>query len=319
MKNNKINESKLKELKAQFENIEIPQELEGLVQKAIAVGLEGNKVDNKVLEIKEASDRRLNMKRYIRKSGIIAAAVIIGFIGAVNLSPSFAQSMNNVPVIKDLVKVFTFNQYTYKKDTYEANIKAPVITGLKNETLQNTLNNKYLEENKKLFKQFESEVGSIDKIGKGAHLGVDSGFEIKTNNDEILSIGRYVVNTAGSSSTTMTYDTIDKKNEIVITLPSLFKNDSYIDIISKNIKDQIKDRVKKDPNQIYWVKGEENAIGGDGFDKIKPDQQFYINEQGKLVISFDKYEIAPGCMGLPEFEIPTKVIQDILVSNAYIK
>jgi len=30
-----------------------------------------------------------------------------------------------------------------------------------------------------------------------------------------------------------------------------------------------------------------------------------------LVISFDKYEVGPGYMGIQEFEIPTEVIADI--------
>jgi len=38
-----------------------------------------------------------------------------------------------------------------------------------------------------------------------------------------------------------------------------------------------------------------------------------------LVISFDKYEVGPGYMGIQEFEIPTEVIADILVSNEYIR
>lgn len=37
------------------------------------------------------------------------------------------------------------------------------------------------------------------------------------------------------------------------------------------------------------------------------------------MISFDEYEVGPGYMGVQEFEIPTEVIQDILVSNKYIK
>ena len=33
---------------------------------------------------------------------------------------------------------------------------------------------------------------------------------------------------------------------------------------------------------------------------------------------FDEYEVAPGSMGVVEFEIPTEVLADILVSNEYI-
>lgn len=39
------------------------------------------------------------------------------------------------------------------------------------------------------------------KENGGGHLRVNSGFIVKTDNDRILSVGRYVVNTLGSSST----------------------------------------------------------------------------------------------------------------------
>ncbi|ETJ29897.1 YrhM, partial [human gut metagenome] len=93
------------------------------------------------------------------------------------------------------------------------------------------------------------------KSNGDGHLGVSSGYVVKTDNDKLLSIGRYVVNTVGSSSTTMKYDTIDKDSEILITLPSLFKNDSYVNIISENIKKQMIEQNKADENKFYWVEG----------------------------------------------------------------
>ncbi len=50
----------------------------------------------------------------------------------------------------------------------------------------------------------------------------------------------------------------------------------------------------------------------------KADQNFYITQQGKLVIVFDEYEVAPGFMGIVEFEILTALLADVLVSNEYI-
>ena len=55
------------------------------------------------------------------------------------------------------------------------------------------------------------------------------------------------------------------------------------------------------------------------FEKIAPEQKFYINENYKLVIVFDKYEVAPGYMGVVEFEIPTNIISSLLVSDEYIR
>lgn len=48
---------------------------------------------------------------------------------------------------------------------------------------------------------------------------------------------------------------------------------------------------------------EDKSITYDDFGSIRSDIDFYINEAGNPVIVFDKYEVAPGFMGRPEFEI----------------
>ena len=163
----------------------------------------------------------------------------------INTSPAFAKTLSKVPLVGSIVKVLTFREYSVDENTFNANIKVPEISGLKDEKLQNSLNEKYLEENEKLFKEFLADMEDMKEKG-GGHLGVDSGYVIKTDTDRILSVGRYVVNTIASSSTTFKYDTIDKKNEVLITLPSLFKDDSYVDIISENIKEQMIKRHEAD-------------------------------------------------------------------------
>lgn len=291
-------------LKEYLDSIEIPENLDTSVKQSIQIGVSQN---GKVIRI----------KRWVRGISTSVAVVVIGFIGSANLSPTFAQVVGEIPVLNKIVEVVTFRQFEYEEETYNATLEAPVIEGLENESLQETLNEKYLEENKKLYEQFKAEVTEMKNFENSGHLGVDTGFEIKTNNEKLLSIGRYVVNTVGSSSTTITYDTIDKKNEVLITLPSLFKDDRYIDVISENIKAQMKERMASDENQHYWIDGEDEKI--EGFGTIDAEQSFYITEQGKLMISFDKYEVGPGSMGIQEFEIPTEVIQEILVSNKYVK
>ena len=73
----------------------------------------------------------------------------------------------------------------------------------------------------------------------------------------------------------------------------------------------------EDENKFYWVEGIENE-STELFEKISINQSFYISSNGKLIISFDKYEVAPGYMGVVEFEIPTEILENILVSSEYI-
>ncbi len=249
--------------------------------------------------------------------GSAAAAML--FTASLNVSPAMARTLADIPVVGSVVKVLTWTEYEVAEDTYDANIKVPSIENLENKDLANTLNEKYRSEGKALYNEFIADVGDLKASG-GGHLGVDSGYEIKTDNDEILSIGRYTVNTVASSSTVMHYDTIDIQNEILITLPMLFKDDSYINVISENIKEQMRAESASEADKVYWIKdaGIADEELFDEFTSIKAQQEFYISEKGKLMISFDKYEVAPGYMGVVEFEIPTDVLQDKLVSNKYI-
>lgn len=295
-----MNNKKIEELKKDYMNTPIPEELDFIVRKALKNG--GIKIMKKNNKYKWIS---------------IAASVAVIFTASINISPTFADALSEVPVIKGLVKVLTFREYKVDEDNYNANIKIPAIEGLENKDLENKLNEKYLKENKELYENFVAEIEDLRANG-GGHLGVDSGYEIKADNDRILSIGRYLVNTAASSSTEYRFDTIDKKNQVLITLPSLFKDDSYVDVLSSSIIEQMKEQMKADEGKIYWIEGYLEEDPTEVFEKISPDQNFYITEENKLVISFDKYDVAPGYMGVVEFEIPTDVISDILVSDEYI-
>lgn len=297
-----MNDKNLHQLKKEYMDVPIPVELDFVVKKALK---------------ESRSNKKSNFKRIRIAAASIVASVAILTVG-VNSSPVFAAALSKVPVIDSIVKVLTFREYTVNEGKHKADIKVPSIQGLKNKSLENSLNEKYLSENKKLYEGFMADMAELKKKDDG-HLGVKSGYVIKTDNKNILSVGRYVVNTVGSSSTTMKYDTIDKKNEILITLPSLFKDDRYVDVISENIKKQMIEQNKADKNKFYWVAGIEQKGNMELFEKISKEQNFYINAEGKLVISFNKYEVAPGYMGVIEFVIPTEALSDILVSNEYIK
>ncbi|MDF2950202.1 MAG: hypothetical protein K0R07_2252 [Sedimentibacter sp.] len=297
MKNNNI-----EQLKKEYMDIPIPEELDLVVENALK---------NSMIYTKKRKNRYY-------KTSVTAAAALMAFTVLINTSPVFAETLSAVPIMKNVIKVLTFREYIVKENTYNAEMKVPSIEGLNNKTLESSLNKKYIEENKKLYEEFLANMESLKKNNSG-QLGVNSGYVVKTDTDTILSIGRYVVNTVGSSSTTFKYDTIDKKNEVLISLPSLFKDESYINIISDNIKKQMVEQYEADKNKFYWVLGIEQKSTIKPFEKISKDQNFYINTENKLVISFNKYDVAPGYMGIVEFTIPTEIISNILVSTEYIK
>ncbi|MEC0094375.1 DUF3298 and DUF4163 domain-containing protein [Paenibacillus macquariensis] len=300
---------KLEEMKNQYENTPIPKELDAIVKNALRKG-ETLKMKNKK-----------QPKKLV--AGLAVAGVAAAFILGVNTNQSFAASMKDVPVIGSIAKVVTFREFKVDEKTYTADIKAPAVKGLQNKSLEDSLNQKYLADAKAQYESFKEDMKYVESVG-GGHINAKSGYDVKTNNDQILSIERYHTE---YSMVELQFDTIDKKNNILITLPSLFKDDNYINAISENIKEQMNAQFAADPNDIsYNVEGVNEKLPADMqipsdmlFEKIKKDQMFYINKDGNLVIVFDKYEVGPGSTGTPEFVIPTSVINNDLVSSAYIK
>lgn len=289
-------EKNIKSLKKKYDEIEIPKELNRVVEDAL---------------------KKHRTKRYTAKwsAGITAAALL--FITSVNISPTMAQALSEVPIVGEVVKVITIKQFEDEDEQLSADIKVPAVTDLENKELEKSLNEYYLEEGKTLYKEFEAIMEKVNE-GEPRHYAVSSGFKVKTDNEQIIVLERYVERTEASSSTTLKYDTIDKNNEIVLSLPMLFKDDSYIQIISENIKNQMREEMHSDNGKVYWVEDAGLEDFGDFFEAIQAEQQFYINNDGKLVISFDEYDVAPGYMGTVEFIIPTEVLNEALVSNEYI-
>jgi Protein of unknown function (DUF3298). len=286
----------ISDLKKDYENTPIPDELDYIVRKTLK---------------KEKNKMKRNQLAKSIVIGVAAAAVLL--VTTVNISPTAASAMAEVPVLGSIVKVVTFREYTYKDDHHEVDVKVPQVKGLDNKELENHLNDKYLKENTKLYQDFVKKIGS-DNLDQ-ANLALFTDYKVVLNTDSLLVMANEKTEIAASGSESVHYDTIDKKNQLVLTLSSLFKDDSYIDVINKNIISQMKEQMAKDSNLMYFIaNGKE-----DGFKTITSDQNFYINKDNKLVISFNEYDVAPGVMGIVEFVIPTDVIKNILVSDYYVK
>ena len=89
----------------------------------------------------------------------------------------------------------------------------------------------------------------------------------------------------------------------------MFEGTGYVNVISENIKEQMKERMEKNPEEAYWLNDE--IIDGN-FEKIDKNQDFYINDKNQLVICFDKYDVAPGSEGLVEFVIPQEIVENLM-------
>lgn len=290
---------KLNQLKTEYNNIEIPDELDFLVRSTIHKGSK-------------------QQKPFKFKRAMIAAILVFGiFVGGINISPTLAQTLAEIPILGQVVNIFTFVNFKVEEENFEADIKVPNISRLNDEELESSLNAEFIKEGQSLYEEFNKQMEQLKSAEGNGHLALESTYEIKTDNDQILSVIITKLETMASSSTSYTSYTVDKLNKDIVTLPSLFKNDSYIEAISDNIKTQMRQRMKEDENISYFIDSVDIPV--DDFEKIDANQNFYINQDGKLVILFNEYEYAPGYMGPSEFVIPTDIIQDLLLDRGLIK
>lgn len=270
--NEKFMNEKLLSLRDEYSNLEIPEELDMVVKQALK------------------SDKTTKRRGKLLRNLLVAtAAASCLFAVAINTVPAFAMSMENVPVLNTIVRVLSFTHFeaSSEKQLYDVSIDVPEIQGLDNTSLQDSLNQKYLGEGMALFESFMEEIGSLED-GQLAHRALEAGYKIKVKGDDLLTIEHFVLEIGASGAESVTYDTIDLKNQVLITLPSLFKDDSYIGIIGDNIREQMEAEMADDTGKVYFP---------EEFDQIAADQSFYINENKKLMIVFNEYEVAPGCMG----------------------
>lgn len=288
MKNDKIDK-----LKENYNNIEIPKELDDVINDAF------NESENKKLE-NNKKDWRRNMKNM--KKWYASAAAVGLIIVSVNASSTFAKSLENIPVIGNIIRVVNFNNYRIDKDGMDVSISLPEVSS-DSKDLEYKLNKEFEKEGKEAYKKYEAEVEKLEKEGKTTHKSAEMWTESIAENAKTVSVAIYNTETEASAATSRKIYNIDKKDKTILTLEGMFGNNDYVDVLSKNILSQMKERTKKDSNDVYFV---------DNTFKIKKDQPFYINDKGELVICFDEYEVAPGSAGLVEFVIPSNVVSKLM-------
>lgn len=276
---------KIEQLKQNYNDIEIPDKLDEIVNDALGINNKKNKIG------KWSS----------------AAAILCIVIGSVNLSPAFANTIENIPLIGNVIKIINFKNYRLNEKGYDISINVPKVEGLQDKELEYKLNEEFELEGKRLYEEYLSDIKELEELGvEGREYG-KSWYEIVNENDDTLSLVIYNYNAQGSSNTTRKFYNIDKKNQTILTLEGMFERSNYVDIISENIIEQMRERTKKNPNDVYWIDGDI-----DTFTRIRENQGFYINDKNELVICFDKYEVAPGSSGLVEFVIPNDITKELM-------
>lgn len=276
-------DKQLKE-RARQEQIPLPEDYPGRVF-ATCAGLK-----------ETGAQRRRSSSRFFRRVGCGVAAALALFVALPNLSPTVAAAMVDVPVLGPLVEIVTFRNYTYDDGHSSADVAVPELGG---SDAADQVNDQVQTYTDQLIARFKAD---CERIGEG-YQGLDVSSTVVTDTDTWFTLRIDATETMASGYDFSRFYHIDKTTGQVVTLSDLFPVGSdYVDVLSAEVRSQMEARMAADESQMFFL---------DEFTSIDPEQNFYWNDSGELVLVFDEYAVAPGAMGMVEFPIPAAVTDSL--------
>lgn len=244
----------------------------------------------------DGSSKKEDAYGQIRKRSKALSAVmglVICALGILNFSPTCAAALSDVLSVK--IKTIS---YGWGYNSF--NVRYPQFTG-ENSDAANLAAKDFISEAQAIFREY------VFQKYEG-YTALDAGYRIYINDRTLLSARFFATVNVGGSAEFSRCVVMDKTTGKQLALADLFAEDrDYIAEISAEVLRQMEERVRyRDAN--YFIPG---GIWDDSecFKEISPEQEFYIDGYGQLVIVFDEYTVAAGTEGSPEFVMPAKIFQ----------
>lgn len=279
--------------KEEYENIKVPEEMKEKVEEAVARA--------------KKQKKKTRVVRIWKSAGSMAAVLAV-VLFLPNTSQTAAAAMQQIPILGDFFKVVTVREYQIEEERNQADVKVPEVVptessdqneevGKQAQQTAEEINFDIQKVTDELIEEFKS---TMEEYGEEGYQDLIIDSKVLADNDCWFSLDLVLYQGAGSGYERHRHYTIDKQTGKRAVL-SDFYGDDYIETISEEVKEQMKARMAADENVVYWL---DSDIPEWNFREIAPDQDFYVNADGQVVICFDEYEVAPGYMGCVEFAMP---------------
>lgn len=240
-------------------------------------------------------------------STVIACAVFCLLVVAPNVSTAYAESACGIPVIGDIIKVFTVRSY-FSGDHEKIDLNVPEVSD-PNGGAQD-INGDISKLTEAALEEFCKDIDpDADSDGNGIYRTLKVDYEVVMNTDRWFTLKVTFCTTAGSSDNYYRYYHIDRRADKRVVLGNMFGSADFGSVITEDIKRQMREQMAADDSVMYWLDKEKYSFD---FADVGVDHNFYFNAGGDLVIPFDKYEVAPGAMGTPEFVVGRSVFEGML-------
>ncbi len=191
----------LKNAKQEYEQITIPKELSERV----------------ALEIKRAEKQRAPKRQKpwaltLKKATAAAAVLVVTFGIGVNVSPAFAETIGNVPIIGEFAKVLTIQKYQAATDDYVIDVEIPTIDMISEDfaDLEESINKEiyaiceqYAEESKANALEYRNaflETGGTLEEWQAHDINIKVWYVVQIQTDEYLSLAVHRAESWNSAS-----------------------------------------------------------------------------------------------------------------------
>ncbi len=247
----------------------------------------------------------------VRRAPAVWAGVFLCLF-LINCMPTMADALEAVPVLGQVIRVVDVRAWSAGWGDTGLTVREPVPEGDPDAADRlNAQKDAFVEEGQKRFLEYAARKHQ-------GYVAEDITYDVVREDDSLLILCFSATLNAGGSVDYSRYVTLDKGTGQVVTLADLFAPEAnYLFPISREVEAQMAERSKAGEGDYFLPGGmwpEEDC-----FTSIDPDQNFYIDESGRLVIVFGEYEVAPGSVGEPEFVIPTDVLGGLLAQPSILR
>ncbi len=228
----------------------------------------------------------------------LTISLLICMMGAILFGAVFAEETYTFE-LTEAVSYFDGN------DDWYVRISVPQISGMADEDEQKDLNESFLAEKDEIIADYERDAAFAEQSkaeGNAPHFCYDFSYEMVTDTDDYFVFRTIWFMAAGSSSTVNEYYTFDKKTGELVDFDDIVTSDEEMLAIRNQIFAEMTE-INETDEGMYWLEDDNLDISLGQVEYLK---HWYINSDGDLVITFDKYEIAPGAMGDSEFVISSE-------------
>ena len=279
-------------LKQEYEQVEVPAEAMEALQRGIQ---------------KAKKEKRKSVWNWKTAGQAVAAASVLALLIVPNVTPKAAMAVSEIPGLNKIVELVTINRFDTENtedSMYDAHIATPELKAHGDAQLQSSvgeINQEVKAYASQMIAMFQREMEQ-----EGGVYGLDIIYNVVTDTDDWFTLQILTTETMASGAETLRYYNLDKKSGRYVSLDELFPAGyDYVAVISENIREQMVQQMAADEDIVYNLNCEQPE---DNFQQIAPDQMFYRNQDGQLVIVFNEYDVAPGFMGCPEFVIDDSVL-----------